>query len=159
MMSSACARKKNFEMVKKLGADSVFDYHNPGVNGKLRESLKRKEMAGVFDAISVNGAFENCVEVIKDIAGNNFVVFVRPGPHQQNTFPEGVEAKFVIGSGIKDDEASKLVFEDFLPEALAKGSFVAAPEPEVVGKGLESVQAALDVAEKGVSARKLVVTM
>ena len=33
----------------------------------------------------------------------------------------------------------------------------AAPEPEIVGKGLEFVQTALDTLRKGVSAKKLVV--
>ena len=42
-------------------------------------------------------------------------------------------------------EVSKLIYEDFLPQALADGQYVVAPEPATVGKGLERVQAGLDV--------------
>jgi hypothetical protein len=46
-----------------------------------------------------------------------------------------------------------------LPAALAKGKYVAAPEPQVVGKGLEDVQEAFDVNKRGVSAKKVVVSL
>jgi hypothetical protein len=52
-----------------------------------------------------------------------------------------------------------MVYEDFLPYALTDGSFVAAPEPVVVGKGLEFVQAGLDLQKKGVSAKKVVISL
>ncbi|KAI4596067.1 hypothetical protein KJ359_006359 [Pestalotiopsis sp. 9143b] len=49
-------------------------------------------------------------------------------------------------------------FRDFLPTALASGTYKAAPEPYVVGHGLQYVQTGLEVLSKGVSARKVVVT-
>jgi hypothetical protein len=56
------------------------------------------------------------------------------------------------------NDISKALFERYLPEALAKGEFVAAPESQVVGHGLEQIQAAFD-AQKSVSAKKIVVTL
>ena len=53
----------------------------------------------------------------------------------------------------------KAIYTDFLEKALHDGSYVAAPEPEVVGTGLESIQAAFVHQEKGMSARKAVVTV
>jgi hypothetical protein len=44
-----------------------------------------------------------------------------------------------------------------LPEALAKGAYIAAPEPQVVG--LEHIAQALEQPRRGVSARKLIVTL
>jgi len=41
----------------------------------------------------------------------------------------------------------------------AAGRYVAAPEPSVVGKGLECVQAGLDRQKKVVSASKVVVSL
>lgn len=58
-----------------------------------------------------------------------------------------------------DNEVGAIIYEGFLPKALAEGQFVAAPEPHVVGKGLEHIQAALDVQRKGVSASKVVVSL
>jgi len=58
-----------------------------------------------------------------------------------------------------DNEVSRVIYEDFLPRALAEGRYVAAPDPFVVGKGLDSIQAGFDVQMKGVSARKVVVSL
>jgi hypothetical protein len=57
----------------------------------------------------------------------------------------GVRSKFIFGTTLAFNGVGKMVYEDFLPYALADGSFVAAPEPVVVGKGLEFVQAGLDL--------------
>ena len=67
----------------------------------------------------------------------------------------------VRGSSIVDQPHGlcKAVYKDFLPAALKSGQFKPAPEPEVIGKGLDHLQAAVDKLRKGVSARKLVVTL
>ncbi len=44
-------------------------------------------------------------------------------------------------------------------EALASGRYVAAPAPYVIGTGLEYIQAGFDAQIKGVSARKVVVSL
>lgn len=44
-------------------------------------------------------------------------------------------------------------------EALASGLYVAAPAPYVIGTGLEYIQAGFDAQIKGVSARKVVVSL
>lgn len=51
------------------------------------------------------------------------------------------------------------VFRDFLPAALADGRFRPAPEPTVVGDGLEALPTALQTLRNGVSATKIVVGM
>lgn len=57
------------------------------------------------------------------------------------------------------EQIGKAIWEDFVPGALVNGQLQAKPDPVVVGKGLESVQHALDVQMKGVSARKVVVDL
>ena len=52
-----------------------------------------------------------------------------------------------------------MVYGHFLPQALAEGKYIAAPEPFVVGHGLEHIQKAFDFQKKGVSAKKVVVTL
>ena len=47
----------------------------------------------------------------------------------------------------------------FLPRALAERQLVPAPEPEVVGKGLDKIQDAFMVHKQGVSAKKIVVAL
>lgn len=96
-------------------------------------------------------------QVLKNIGGG-FIASVFPGEH---TLPEGVTSKFVhSGNFIKMEEhGGKYVWEDFLPKALASGQFVPAPEAEVVGKGLEAIEGALEAWRKGVSGRKIVVSL
>jgi hypothetical protein len=48
---------------------------------------------------------------------------------------------------------------DYLPEALATSTYIAAPEPVVVGKGLEYIQTGFDLQKKGMSAKKVVVSL
>lgn len=73
-----------------------------------------------------------------------------------------IESKFVFSSSMAYNDISKALYERYLPEALVAGKLVSAPEPQVVGHGLDKVldkvQEAFD-AQKGVSARKLVVTL
>jgi len=71
----------------------------------------------------------------------------------------GIRSKFIFGSTLAHNDVSLAVYADFLPQALAQRRYLAAPEAQVVGTGLPSIQAALDLQRKGVSARKVVVSL
>lgn len=45
----ATASERNFDLVKKLGANEVFDYSTPGIVGDLVTVLKKKQVAGAYD--------------------------------------------------------------------------------------------------------------
>lgn len=60
---------------------------------------------------------------------------------------------------MKHNHVGPAIWDQWLTAALANGSLRCKPDPEVVGKGLENVQAALDLQAKGVSAKKLVVEL
>ena len=106
-------------------------------------------------AIGVNGAFQACVHVVDKSTGNKFISTAVD--RLEKKLPSGVHAKFIVIN--KDNEISKAIYVDFLPKALAEGKYVAAPDPYVIGKGLENVQAALQTSKKGVSAKKVVVML
>ena len=65
----------------------------------------------------------------------------------------------VMAAAFFMEPESQPIWSDFLPRALKSGSFLAKPGPVVVGKGLESVQAAVDTFKGPVSAQKIVVTL
>ena len=67
--------------------------------------------------------------------------------------------KSIFATTIKDNAVGKAVYKDFLSKTLKAGTFVPAPESLISGKGLESVQGAVDLQQKGVSARKVVVLL
>lgn len=72
---------------------------------------------------------------------------------------KGIGYKFVWSTEVMANELGSEMYEKFLPIALAERTFVAAPEPQVAGKGLEGIETAFAVAKKGVSAKKIVVSL
>lgn len=149
------ASPKNIDFVKKLGASQVFDYNSPTIEDDLVDALKGQELAGALDCIG-GKACTVSVNVVQRVAGKGIVTTTKGGAEQE---VEGVTVQRLFGTTLKDNGVGKAMFEDFLPKALAAGTFVPAPPPVVVGKGLESVQAAVDKIVEGVSAQKLVVSL
>lgn len=72
---------------------------------------------------------------------------------------KGVTVRFVWGSDLVDGDVARAVYHDFLPAALASGKFVPMPETQIVGHGLDKIPEAFEIGKKGLSARKLVVTV
>ena len=149
------ASPKNFEYVKKLGASEVFDYKDPAVGDTLLSCFKAKIIAGALDCIGFD-AWTICMDVVLKSKGTKIVSTTKRGWPDP---PEGVIVKHIFGTTLKDNEVGKAVYEDFMPKALKAGTFVPAPEPLIAGKGLESVQGAVDLRSKGVSAAKVVVSL
>lgn len=172
---------KNFDLVKRLGAAKAFDYRSPTVIKDIIREFKHRESAGAL-AIS-KGSLQACIEIIGASKGKKFVAQASvdlPTELPSSIFGwaklaggmgwftvstaaksrlQGVSYKFIFGSDLMKNEVGGVIYKDFLPTALAQGTFVPAPEPLVVGKGLAFVQEALDVQKKGVSARKVVVSL
>jgi threonine dehydrogenase-like Zn-dependent dehydrogenase len=174
------ASPRNFELLKKLGATQVFDYNSPRVIVDVVQAFKGKTIAG---ALSIGqGAAEACSDVLASSEGNKFLSMISyPTPAKEpKTFvglrtavffmswmatnalkskARGIRHKFVFGDTLVGDGIGKAIYEDFLPRALAEGTYVAAPEPHVVGKGLEFIQEAFELQRKGMSAKKVVVSL
>ena len=140
---------KNFPLVKSLGAAQAFDYNSPTVVADIIAALKGKSLIGALAigniAAAGNGAAaaEMCCEIVdRCCEGRKFVALAM---HPPEGLPGSVEAKFILGAGLSNNELGDVIYKDFLPVALGKGSFVPRPEPLIAGKGLESLQEALDM--------------
>lgn len=149
------ASPKNFGYVKKLGASQVFDYDSVTVVSDIVSALKNKTLAGAFDAVG-GSAWIPTSEVVQKSGGVKFVATVTRGFPDP---PEGVTMKQVYALSIMNNHVCKAIYEDFLPNALKQGAFVPAPEPLIAGEGLDSVQVAVDLQRKGISAQKVVVLL
>lgn len=173
----------NFQHARNLGATLTFDYKSPTHEADMAAALQGRKVAGAF-AIGPNSV-ELCIRVLGKLGDNcrKFVVkasfpWPKEDPKNDDEYwnymkwvdtwnqsiddlakENGVETKYVEGAELGRNEVSKVVYEDFLPDALRSGLYIAAPDPEVVGKGLKYIQHALDVQKKGVSAKKIVVTL
>ena len=175
------ASPRNFDYVKKLGASQVFDYTSKTVVKDIINAFAGKTIAGAL-AIG-KGSAEYCVDIIHACNGNKFVSMASPAIsfenfNQSRQLPRlilrlvssnvslqmksrvrGIRTKYIFGNSLMDNEVSKIIYEDFLPNALVENRYVAAPEPYIIGSGLECIQAAMDAQKKGVSAKKVVVSL
>lgn len=150
----AIASEKNFGLVKEVGAKEVFDQKEGdemvGKVVKAVESTKEK-FIGVFDAIAVEATYKHDLAILEKLGGGAFI-----STHQlPEKLPENVKGKFIFGLG----EFSFPLWEEYIPQALESGELKIRPEPLVVGKGLESIEKALEVYKKGVSGKKVVVEL
>ena len=181
----ATASPRNFDYVKQLGAREAFDYRSKTVVSDIVRALQGREVTGAL-AIGV-GSAAACIDVIGAFEGNRFVAMATP-PTSFDDVPvgrgrwwrlapaiarmlagtlaltikarrRGVKTKMIWGSTLIANEVGPMIFEAFLPSALADARFVAAPPATVVGSGLTAIPAALERQRQGVSASKLVVAL
>lgn len=172
---------KNFDMVKRLGATNAFDYNSPSLEQDLMHLMRDRKVAGALSTGA--GAAELCVNVLGQCKNARKFVAMATYPqlkHEPKTLATvrramnfmswnvrmlvtswwmGVGWKFIFATTVLENGLGKKLYTEILPELLANGDFVPAPEPWVVGHGLEKVQEAMDLQKKGVSAKKVVVTI
>ncbi|KAK9425897.1 putative Peptidase M3A/M3B catalytic domain-containing protein [Seiridium unicorne] len=168
-------RHMTVTLLKSIGASQVFNYNDPNVIKKILNAMDGKTAAGAI-AIGDNSAFR-CLDVLGHCKGDKHVAMATfPIPAQPKRFAllqivfysvtsmisiaiksrlRGIKTSFVGGT-VAHSPVGDALYVNFLPEALANGKFRAAPEPMVVGQGLEPIQEALELQKKGVSARKIV---
>ena len=179
------ASPRNFDYVKGLGARAAFDYASPTVIADIVRELKGRTLAGALaigetsaaaylDIVHVSkgtcavamctppvsfadlpagrGRFWKFPTLMARLIGSNAKLFLTAGLR-------GVRMRYIFSSSILGNDVSRAIYERFLPAALAEGRYTAAPQAAVVGHGLAAIPAALEMQKKGVSARKLVVTL
>lgn len=171
---------KNYDYVRTLGASRVFDYNSKTVVTDLQHAFQDKTTAG---AISIgHQAAENCLDVLYRCKGDKFIsmaTYPLPSPlpetfvllrlipyyvyHTVSNWikskTRGIRTNYIFGTSLIHNEVGPAIWVDFLPKAIAQGTYICSPDPVVVGNGLDSVQAGLDYLKKGVSAKKVVVTL
>lgn len=178
------ASPRNHERARDLGAGHVVDYASPTAVADIVAAVAGRRVAGVL-AIGT-GSADPCVAIAHATGAKRVALaspsvsfdgvprrpglsaakirtltrlVARTGAVMIRSRLRGIRTRFVWGSTLMDNEVGPMLWEGFLPAALADGRYVATPEPLVVGSGLESIQPALDALRAGVSAQKLVVTL
>ncbi|KAL9080587.1 MAG: hypothetical protein Q9157_000642, partial [Trypethelium eluteriae] len=149
---------KNFDLVRRLGATHVVDYHDMTTAADaLVAGLHGKDLAG---ALAINPGGVTLTGKVLAAVPNSVKFIADAGPPRGEEYPDGITSKFFIPNDLHEpDSLTCCLWRTFLPQALAEGSFVPEPEPLVVGQGLDKMQEAYDVFYKGVSAQKVVVTL
>ena len=171
---------KNFSLVQQLGASRAFDYNSKTVVADMIRALAGKTTAG---ALSIgHRSADRCLDVLDKCKGDkvlSMASYPNPEPLPKNCVlltiaasyisgvasiwvkskMRGIRTAFIYGASLLYNEVGTAVYVDYLPKALADGTFVPAPEPHVVGKGLECIQGGYELQKKGVSAKKIVVSL
>lgn len=170
----ATASPHNFDYVKGLGADAVFDYNSPTCSKDIREHTNDK-LAHVFDCISEGDSTKISVESMGSAGGVYSTLLPVP-----NDKVHGINDKVknnttlaysVMGEAFKfgpkhvpakpeDFEFAKMFWE--LARSLLQKGKVRVHRISVNegGKGLEGVLKGMDLMRQGkVSGRKLVYTL
>lgn len=150
------ASKRNIEGVKALGAAAVFDYNSSSVAEDIIAALEGTQFAGVCDAIGTPDAAKAWAPVYEKLGGKYGSVM--PGAQG---LPDGIEGGSVFAPSVALDDKyiGDVVWAQWVPEALQKGTLKAMPEAVVVKGGLEAVQEGLDKQKAGVSFGKVVIEL
>ncbi|KAH7123199.1 zinc-binding oxidoreductase CipB [Dactylonectria macrodidyma] len=153
----ATASKHNFKLVKGLGARVVFDYHSSTVIEDIVREMQGTHTPRCFDCVGLPVSLKPCVEILNRVGGG-FITSVRPLEGSFPTgLPLGIKGSAAWCFGLQNSATGKVIFHQYLPEALEKKRFIPMPKPEIVGHGLEYVEVTVNRMRKGVSGLKLVV--
>jgi NADPH:quinone reductase-like Zn-dependent oxidoreductase len=181
----ATASPKNFAYARALGANLVFDYHSQTVVADIIRAFEGRTIAGAL-AVGV-GSARPCLDIVHACKGDKFVSMATPSV-SFDRLPGGfrrtfrlvpilahmiastsammikarrrkIGMKFIWGSALVDNEVSRIIYGDFLPQALADRRYVPAPDPLIVGHELTDISCALETQKRGVSAKKIVVKL
>lgn len=178
------ASAKNHEQMRRLGAEAVFDYHDPDAANRIIDELGGSAVAGILAVAT--GSAEPCLRIARATGATQVAMasppvsfydqprrrglslarirlFLKLGTRtallQVRSRTRGIGASFIWGSAIATSPVGPAVWGGYLPAALASGSHHLYPEAHIAGHGLPAIQGGIDTLRHGVSARKLVVTL
>lgn len=179
------ASAKNHQRMRQLGAEAVFDYHDPQTPNRIIEAVGDSAAVAGILAVAV-GSAEPCLRIARATGARRIAMasppvsfyeqprrrglslarirlFLKLGTRtallQVRSRARGIRATFIWGSAIATSPVGPAVWAGYLPAALASGSHRLYPEADIAGHGLPAIQEAIDTLRRGVSARKLVITL
>ncbi|KAJ6037092.1 hypothetical protein N7540_001371 [Penicillium herquei] len=159
----ATAGAANMQFVASLGTNRVFDYKEPCVVDTIVSAAKEDGLV-IRHCFLATGKLESCQAVLKAFVGDNqagkrdkakiaSAPVIPPG-----TEMEDIETMFVFPSLEEEERLAQFQYWMGWPRKnLASRAIRPSPELKIVGKGLEFINAGLDILSRGVSCTKLVV--
>lgn len=155
---------RNFDLVKKMGADHVCDYKDPNAAAEIRK-MTDNNLKLAFDTVSVESSAKFCGDALST-DGGHYNNILQSTVHRKNVQSQSTLAYTTIGEAfdfgdiqIPAKPEDKEFAEKFLPVAarlLAEGKIQ--PHPPYVGKdGLKGVLDGMQqMREDRISGQKLV---
>jgi NADPH:quinone reductase-like Zn-dependent oxidoreductase len=158
------ASPHNHDLVRSAGATTVFDQADDVVVSKITAHLKSTNatVVGAYAGISNEATLVPLCDILHacteaGLQTRKFIASVFPNTEQYAR--HGVEIKLNFAYAFGDDKTVETKVWKWVEDALAVGELKCLPPPQVVGYGLESIDGAVEMMRKGVSGKKLVVTL
>ena len=142
---------KNFDLCRQCGASDVFDYKNTNMVDDVVKAVRKDTFVGIVNSISTEDSFKPTLTILEKLGGGKMATSLPP----PQSLPDNVEAVMMYGEG----DHSAPLWDYFVTKGLESGKLKCLPKPFVVGKGLESLQEAIDKLKAGVSGQKIVVEL
>ncbi|KAF7589084.1 hypothetical protein BBP40_004789 [Aspergillus hancockii] len=155
---------RNFDLVRKLGADSVYDYHDPKATAAIREETN-DDLRLAFDAISLQDSAEFCDKALST-KGGDYSNLLKSQIERENVNVRATLGYTVVGEEFyvrdrhfpakpEDREFGEMFWN--LSESLLGQGKVKVHPPKVGANGLKGVLEGLQLMrENKVSGEKLV---
>ena len=161
----ATASPHNFDLVKSLGADQVFDYKDPDCGAKIRDATNNK-LKLVFDTISEKGSPAVCAAAISSEGGHYSSLLPVTDFPRDDVRNTATLAYTALGVQFSESYPASQTDWEFgvkfwrLSEELLNSGKIKAHPTEVRKGGLEAIpQGIEDLKEGKVSGVKLVYTL
>ena len=176
------ASPQNHAQILRLGASTVEDYRDNKVIDKLLEATAGNRIAGIL-AIGA-GSGKSCIQLASRHTPRPKVAMAS-APISFNGVPIGsqilwrasnfprlaggfismalkaginnVPTSSIWGTSLVEDPLGEKIFGELAENALKQGLLHTAPQPLIAGCKLTDIPAAMEVLNKGVSARKVVI--
>jgi NADPH:quinone reductase-like Zn-dependent oxidoreductase len=161
----ATAGSANHNYVYSLGADRVFDYRDPLVVDAIVSAAKSDGLV-IRHCFLATGRLALCQAVLKafleeDQGSEKTIANIGSAPlvSKDAKVVNGIETIFVVPSAVEGMRLDQFRYwmGTWLKEKLANGVIRPSPELDVVGTGLDDINAGLDQLARGVSCTKLIV--
>ena len=166
----ATASAVHHEYIVSLGADRVFDYKDPHVVDSIVSAAKENNLV-IRHCFLAAGDLTSCQAVLKSFVEEESGATpegkgqtqakLASAPLLPDEVPHvpGVETMFLMPPAEEQERLAHFEYclGTWLRKHLAEGSVAPSPGLTVVGKGVGSINAGLDVLLRGVSCTKLVV--
>ncbi|WP_349898179.1 zinc-binding alcohol dehydrogenase family protein [Parafrigoribacterium soli] len=155
----ATSSPQNFDYLRSLGAESTIDRRSRTAADDIVTALDGRTLAGSY-AIG-RRSLRPTLDVVASVPGSRRIATAQPSVAVRFDLlgrrRHGVRVTPVWGGTLRSNEVGPGIYAEYLPAALAEGTYRATPEALVIGEGLEQIPAALTRLRRGVSAQKLVI--
>jgi len=162
----AVASSKHKEYICNIGAHHFFDRNDKDLDRMIADAVQhsslREPLRYAFDAVSTKESLESvirclaaCIKVSSsDVKAKLAITLNWPNDLEK---PSNIDIERTSASHFHvKEENSKWLFQQYLEDALQRGTLIPGPPVRIIDGGLDGISEALSICKEGLSCEKLV---